>query len=115
MYTLIDANGAVSTIHNTTEGDWSLFEYTVPPRFSGQRLRDHTATIEGVYVLSGKLTLQVDGRAVQASTGAFVPLPCGIDTVSNDGHLPATVLAVIAPNKTVRCPDRRAVVGEMAC
>lgn len=81
-----------------TAGAWALLEFNVPPHFAGPPLHWHKKEVEGFYILSGTITLQLEGRVVKAPAGSFALVPPGaVHTFSNQEDVPATFLSVLSP------------------
>jgi quercetin dioxygenase-like cupin family protein len=82
-----------------TQGAWSLIEFNVPPRFAGPPLHWHKEELEGFYILSGTITLQIEERVVKAPAGSFALVPPGVvHTFSNQEEVPATFLSMLSPS-----------------
>ncbi len=93
--------GEVISFKATSEdiaGAWALLEFNVPPHFAGPPLHWHKKEVEGFYILSGTITLQLEGRVVKAPAGSFALVPPGaVHTFSNQEDVPATFLSVLSP------------------
>ena len=81
-----------------TGGAFSLTETTVAPGFSGPVPHRHRSTVDSFYVLEGTLTVQLDGRAVEAGPGSYALVAPGtVHTFSNASDRPVRMLNVMAP------------------
>lgn len=81
-----------------TGGDWTLLEYTAPPRFAGPAPHVHRRTTELFYVVRGKLTLEADGVTREVGTGELVPVRPGVvHRFSNPGSQPCRFLVQVSP------------------
>ena len=85
-------------VSQDTQGAFALIEFNVPPRFAGPPLHLHKEEIEGFYILSGTITLQIEERIVKAPAGSFALVPPGVvHTFSNQEDVPATFLSLLSP------------------
>lgn len=98
---LLTAAGTRTTFKVTsasTDGRFSLAEYTIPPKFPGPPPHIHRKFGHAWYVLEGVVQIQVGGQTYPATAGAFVYVPSGIaHTFSNPGRAPARMLAIDTP------------------
>jgi quercetin dioxygenase-like cupin family protein len=93
-------------------GSISLLETSVAPGFPGPVLHLHDATIDSFFVLDGTLTLQLDGRTVEAGPGSYALVPPGnAHTFSNRSDEPARFLSVMAPGGLERYLQEAAALG----
>jgi mannose-6-phosphate isomerase-like protein (cupin superfamily) len=81
-----------------TGGAWALLEYTMPPYFRGPDAHWHKRTLEGFYILSGTVTIQLETDSIKAPAGSFILVPPGtIHKFSNEEAVPATFLVFVSP------------------
>jgi quercetin dioxygenase-like cupin family protein len=81
-----------------TGGAYALIHAEVPPQ-SGPPPHIHRREDEAFYVLEGELSFVVDGRAIQATAGAWVTLPRGtLHAFKNVGKSRAKMLIVVTPS-----------------
>jgi quercetin dioxygenase-like cupin family protein len=79
-------------------GSVAVLETTVAPGFPGPVMHLHEAMVDSFYVLEGTLTLQLDGRTLQARPGFYALVPPGnAHTFSNPGDERVRFLNVMAP------------------
>jgi mannose-6-phosphate isomerase-like protein (cupin superfamily) len=79
-------------------GSVAVLETTVAPGFPGPVLHLHEAMVDSFYVLEGTLTLQVDGRMVEAGPDSYALVPPGnAHTFSNPRDEPVRFLNLMAP------------------
>src|SRR5262245_44635190 len=76
-------------VSEDTQGAFTLLEFSVSPHFAGPPLHWHKKETEVFYILSGTITLQIEGRIVKAPAGSFALVPAGvIHTFSNQEDVP---------------------------
>lgn len=93
-----------------TDGRFGLVEYHLGPRTPGAAPHYHRTFSESFYVLSGELTLFVDGRWQPYRPGDFaLAREEGVHGFRNDGDEPAAVLILFTPGIA-----REAFFAEMA-
>lgn len=81
-----------------TDGRFGLVEYHLAPRTPGAAPHYHQTFSESFYVLSGELTLFVDGRWQPYRPGDFaIARERGVHGFRNDGDEPAAVLILFTP------------------
>jgi mannose-6-phosphate isomerase-like protein (cupin superfamily) len=98
VFSALDIDISFKTVGADTDGRWTCFEYTAPPRFSGPPPHWHAVTQEAFYVLEGSLTLLVGEETVVAETGGFAYVPPGVvHAFSNPSSEPARFLGIAAP------------------
>jgi mannose-6-phosphate isomerase-like protein (cupin superfamily) len=96
----IDAGGdryrfLAETSH--TDGAYAIWEAVVPPG-GGPPPHLHTREEEGFYVISGEVTIHVDGKEVTATPGSFVNMPKGsTHWFRNNTQENAKLLVLVAP------------------
>ena len=79
-------------------GSLAVLETTVAPGFPGPVPHLHEAMVDSFFVLEGTLTLELDGRTVEAPAGSYAMVPPGnVHTFSNPGDEPVRVLNLMAP------------------
>ena len=61
-----------------TDGRWTLYEYTAPPRFAGPPPHWHEQTEEAFFVLEGTVRFELDGETVDAPAGGYARVPPGV-------------------------------------
>jgi mannose-6-phosphate isomerase-like protein (cupin superfamily) len=76
-----------------TDGRWTLYEYTAPPRFAGPPPHWHRETDEAFFVLEGTVRFEVDGDAVDAPAGGYAR----VHRFSNPFAEPARFLGLLVP------------------
>lgn len=83
---------------DSTGGVLTLTEYHAPPRFPGPPPHFHRRITETFYVLSGALTLCVDGATIEAAPGDYVIVPPGVvHAFRNASDHPTRFLATYNP------------------
>jgi mannose-6-phosphate isomerase-like protein (cupin superfamily) len=88
----------LKTVAEDTDGRWTLFEYTAPPRFAGPPPHWHKATDEGFFVLEGTIRFTLNGEIRDVSAGGYARVPPGIvHAFSNPIDEPARFLGIIVP------------------
>jgi mannose-6-phosphate isomerase-like protein (cupin superfamily) len=81
-----------------TGGRWAILEDALPGCSPGTPLHRHREMLEGFYVLSGRPTLYLGERKVEASPGAFLLVPPGLPhAYLNPRPEPARLLVFFAP------------------
>ena len=81
-----------------TEGRWTLYEYTAPPRFAGPPPHWHEQTEEAFFVLEGTVRFELDGETVDAPAGGYARVPPGVvHGFSNPSDEPARFLGLLVP------------------
>jgi mannose-6-phosphate isomerase-like protein (cupin superfamily) len=81
-----------------TDGRWTIYEYTAPPRFPGPPPHWHKETDEAFFVLEGTIRFEVDGESVDAQAGGYARVPPGVvHRFSNPTDAPARFLGLIVP------------------
>jgi hypothetical protein len=60
----------LKTGSDETNGVWTLFEYTVPPRFAGPPPHWHKTTDEGFFILDGTVRFEVNGETTTSRPAA---------------------------------------------
>jgi mannose-6-phosphate isomerase-like protein (cupin superfamily) len=92
-----------------TDGRWTLYEYTAPPRFAGPPPHWHRETEEAFFVLEGSVRFELDGESIDAPAGAYVRVPPGVvHGFSNPTDEPARFLGLIVPGGFERYWDELA-------
>jgi mannose-6-phosphate isomerase-like protein (cupin superfamily) len=82
-----------------TDGRWTLFEYTAPPRFGGPPPHWHKETDETFFVLEGTVRFEVGGESVDAGAGDYVRVQPGVvHRFSNATDEPARFLGLTFPS-----------------
>lgn len=85
-------------VSKDTNGAWTLMEFHVPSHFAGPPLHWHEKEVEGFYILSGTITLQIEARVIKAPAGSFALVPPGVvHTFSNQEDVPVTFLSLLSP------------------
>ncbi|MGY2084401.1 cupin domain-containing protein [Blastococcus sp. SYSU DS0539] len=93
-----------------TAGRFGLVEYRLGPHTPGAAPHYHRTFAESFYVLSGRLTLYVDGAWQTYRPGDFaIAHEQGVHGFRNDGDEPAAVLILFTPGVA-----REAFFAEMA-
>jgi quercetin dioxygenase-like cupin family protein len=83
---------------SVTNGQFGLFEWTMPPRAGGPGPHFHRTFSESFYVQSGVVRLYNGERWVDGAAGDFVYVPeGGVHAFRNDGDLEASMLILFAP------------------
>jgi mannose-6-phosphate isomerase-like protein (cupin superfamily) len=94
----------------STEGQFSIIEYAMPPGVPGPPPHVHRKTREIWYVLAGDLVFLAGADSVPASTGAFVHIPPGVvHTFSNVGTTVAKWIGIFSPGDGVKLVE---AIGE---
>ena len=84
-------------VSEETDGEYSVFEQTVPPQ-AGVPPHIHHQESEAFYVLEGEFELITGGNATEAGAGEFVLVPRGVvHSFRNLGTTPARFLAIVTP------------------
>jgi mannose-6-phosphate isomerase-like protein (cupin superfamily) len=85
---------------SVTNGQYGLFEWSMPPRAGGAKPHFHKTFSEAFYVTAGTVRLYDGDRWVEAQPGDYLYVPeGGIHAFSNDADEPASMLIVFAPGK----------------
>jgi quercetin dioxygenase-like cupin family protein len=80
-----------------TLGAYAHVEVTILPR-SGPRPHMHPEVEESFHVLSGTLTLRIDGTTVHAVSGDYINIPRGaVHGWQNTGSEPAVIHTLVVP------------------
>ncbi len=80
-----------------TDGEYSLYELTVPPQL-GALPHIHHAETEAFYVLEGEVEFLKGEDTVRAGVGEFVFIPRGVvHGFKNVGQEPARCLGIVTP------------------
>jgi quercetin dioxygenase-like cupin family protein len=86
------------TRSETTNDALGIYEITLPAGSPGAGPHYHKIMTEMFYVLSGALSLMVDGQPVEAGQGAFVQIPPGVvHAFGNRGVEPARFMLSFTP------------------
>jgi mannose-6-phosphate isomerase-like protein (cupin superfamily) len=89
-----------------TDGGWTLFEYTAPPRFAGPPPHWHEVTEEAFFVLEGTVRFEVDGETLDLEPGGYARVPPGIvHRFSNPSDTQARFLGLCVPGGLERYFD----------
>jgi quercetin dioxygenase-like cupin family protein len=81
-----------------TGGAYALIHSQVPPG-GGPPPHIHRREDEAFFLLEGQLTLQVDGKSLSATTGAWVTLPKGtLHAFKNPGPTLTKMLILVNPS-----------------
>ena len=84
-------------VSEETDGEYSLYELTVPPQL-GALPHIHHAETEAFYVLDGQVEFLKGERTVRAGVGGFVFIPRGVvHGFKNVGQKPARCLGIVTP------------------
>ena len=84
-------------VSEETDGEYSLYEITVPPRLGALPHIHHRET-EAFYVLEGELEFFRGEHSVRAGVGEFVFVPRGVvHGFTNVGQEPARFLGIVTP------------------
>ena len=79
--------------------EYSVFENATQAGYAGPPPHRHLRQGEGFYVLEGRFTFHVEGRAVSVSAGDFVNVPRGIvHTFQTTGTGVGRLLVIVAPS-----------------
>jgi mannose-6-phosphate isomerase-like protein (cupin superfamily) len=88
----------LKTGSDETNGVWTLFEYTVPPRFAGPPPHWHKTTDEGFFILDGTVRFEVNGETTDVEAGGYARVPPGVvHRFSNPTDEPARFLGIAIP------------------
>ncbi|HEY5987604.1 MAG TPA: cupin domain-containing protein, partial [Streptosporangiaceae bacterium] len=83
---------------SATNGQFGLFEWSMPPRSGGPDPHFHKTFSESFYIMSGTVRLYDGERWVDATKGDFLYVPeGGIHAFCNDGDEAASMLILFAP------------------
>jgi len=81
-----------------TDGRWTLYEYTAPPRFAGPPPHWHKQTDEAFFVLEGTMRFNVAGETTDVQAGGYARVPPGVvHGFSNPTDEPSRFLGLIVP------------------
>jgi mannose-6-phosphate isomerase-like protein (cupin superfamily) len=98
---ILSARGSVmafKAVAESTSGDFSLMERTLPPNGRRPLPHRHVNCSEAFFVLDGTVTFMVDGRELQGSPEDFLLVPRGAaHTFGNSSDAPARLLVLHAP------------------
>ena len=98
LLALGEALARLKVASDETRGAWVLIEYSLPPRFAGPEIHRHDHTLEGLYVLSGTLTVQLEAEVATAPAGSFILIPPGTShKFANQEPVPASFLSISSP------------------
>jgi mannose-6-phosphate isomerase-like protein (cupin superfamily) len=78
---LAPAAGAAVSLKSAaeeTDGGWTLFEYTAPPRFAGPPPHWHARIEEAFFVLEGTVRFELGGETVDVGAGGYARVPPGV-------------------------------------
>lgn len=79
-------------------GNWSLMEYTAPPRFAGPPPHAHAQADEAYYVLEGNPVFQVGEQTIHARPEQLIVVERGtVHAFMNPGPGPARFLVLLSP------------------
>jgi quercetin dioxygenase-like cupin family protein len=82
----------------TTGGAFSLVEHPLPPRALGAPVHTHRNEDEYLYVLEGRIGVQLGDEVIEAGPGELVLKPRGVPHAFwNAGDEPARLLELISP------------------
>jgi mannose-6-phosphate isomerase-like protein (cupin superfamily) len=99
--TILGARGSVmafKAIAETTNGDFSLMERTLPPNGLRPLPHRHVAASEAFFVLDGTVTFVVEGTESRGGPDDFLLVPRGAaHTFGNSSDEPARLLVLHAP------------------
>ena len=88
----------VTYVHEDLADGYALLEWEAPPGAASPPMHVHHRTDEGFYVLSGAYRFAVDGKTIDGSPGAHVPVRAGqAHTFWNSGSVPARCLIILTP------------------
>lgn len=95
---VVGVSVSLKSVAADTDGAWTMYEYTTPPRFPGPPAHWHKATDEAFYVLEGTIRFELDGESVDAPAGGYARVPPGVvHRFSNPTDEPARFLGLIVP------------------
>jgi quercetin dioxygenase-like cupin family protein len=98
---LLDLGPSSSTVKSGVDdgtGSLAVLESTVQAGFPGPVPHLHEQMVDSFYVQEGTLTLQLDGRTVEAHPGTYALVPPGNPhTFSNPSDEPVSVLNLMGP------------------
>ena len=81
-----------------TNGAYSVTDMLVSPLAEGPPVHHHEDCEEAFYVVSGKLSFEIDGVEIGAPAGTFVVVPRGAEhTYTNPWNKPSRVVVLISP------------------
>jgi quercetin dioxygenase-like cupin family protein len=85
-------------VRREPDGAYSLVEWVAAPGAPGTPLHTHAVTDEGFYVLEGTFCFRVGEETAEATAGAFVFAPKGVEhAYRNKGPSPAKMLIAMSP------------------
>jgi mannose-6-phosphate isomerase-like protein (cupin superfamily) len=98
---ILSARGSVmafKAVAESTSGDFSLMERTLPPNGRRPLPHRHVNCSEAFFVLDGTVTFMVDGKELHGGPEDFLLVPRGAaHTFGNSGDAPARLLVLHAP------------------
>jgi mannose-6-phosphate isomerase-like protein (cupin superfamily) len=98
QYTARGSVMAFKALADTTGGDFSLMERTLPPGGRQPPPHRHTNCSEAYFVLDGLVTVTVEGAGRAVGPEGFVLVPRGTaHTFGNTSDTPARLLVIHAP------------------
>jgi mannose-6-phosphate isomerase-like protein (cupin superfamily) len=98
QYTARGSVMAFKALAETTGGDFSLMERTLPPGGRQPPPHRHTNCSEAYFVLDGVVTVTVQDEELAVVPGGFVLVPRGTaHTFGNSAAVPARLLVIHAP------------------
>src|SRR5205814_8508628 len=96
--TLVGGRGPLVKAYGEHSGSWSLVEGGLPPQTDGPPMHVHRSHGEGFYVLSGTLTLLLDGTEREVPAGGYAYCPPGVaHSFVNRGDEPLRFVGVTHP------------------
>jgi quercetin dioxygenase-like cupin family protein len=96
-----------------TDGAFAVIESVFPPGI-GIPPHSHQSTDEAVYLLTGRLTIQVGERQVEATPGSLTIFPRGVvHAFQNASDQPATILAWMSGEHSVQMGGMLAEMSAM--
>jgi len=82
-----------------SDGAWSLLETVLSPKFSGMPIHWHEVTQQSFYVLTGRVTFEIEKRVFTAEPGSFISVPVLVPhTFRNEYDQPARMLEINVPS-----------------
>jgi quercetin dioxygenase-like cupin family protein len=88
----------MTIVHREPDGAYSMVEWVAEPGALGSSLHIHRVTDEAFYVLEGTFGFQVGEETIEASAGAFVFAPKGVQHAFwNQGPSTARMLLMMSP------------------
>jgi mannose-6-phosphate isomerase-like protein (cupin superfamily) len=100
LYTARGSRMLFKALGESDDGDFSLMERTLPPGGRRPPMHRHTDCSEAYFVLAGRVSVELDGRALSLEPEDFMLVPRGAaHSFGNVSEAAARLLVIHAPAK----------------